>query len=114
MIDQGRTKPKSEAEFLKWAQNKKCLSKEDSGAWWEELEANRNIERDNKGYQGCFQVWVPVDGIRINQRERYQDNRAEETSHEIKGVSENTDDARSPHQKARDIIGGRLLYQWFY
>jgi hypothetical protein len=66
--------PMTEAEFLKWAQDVKVLSKDTARTWWEEMFMGAT-DRDNKGRGGAFRLWVPIKEYRDNNRARCIEDR---------------------------------------
>ena len=65
--------PMTYPEFLAWAEVRKKLSVSEAQKWWQEMDDDPTIEKDNKGRGGAKQLWVP----KKRQRERGTE-RAEE------------------------------------
>ena len=65
--------PMTYPEFMTWAEDRKKLSLSDAQKWWQEMDEDPSIDRDNNGRGGAKQLWVP----KKRQRERGTE-RAEE------------------------------------
>lgn len=79
----------TEAEFKLWATNVKGLPDSDALLWWNQLDSDANVDRDNLGFGGRKQLWVPnVQQCRERVNERYIDNFQEEASQLQRGSKE--------------------------
>lgn len=78
VVDQDRDKPFTEASFLIRCTTKLGLTNSEAKEWWTEFEENPNIFRDNGGFKGAQQLYIPVGRMRMRVKERYVDNAAEE------------------------------------
>ena len=87
-IDRSKCAPFTEGEFKRWAMNVKALTKEEANEWWQEHLDNPLIDRDNAGFRGRQQLWIPKSKARIDQNERYVDNAAEQGCKPIKTPKE--------------------------
>ena len=57
--DRTKAKPMWKGEFIKWATGVKALSDAEAEEWWDEYERNPAIQRDQNGYKGRLQLWIP-------------------------------------------------------
>ena len=84
IIDRSKCTPMWEGEFLKWAENVKALPEAEAKAWWKEPLNNPRIERDNDGYKGRLQLWVPKSVARLTDKSKFTESAAEQGSKPIK------------------------------
>ena len=82
--------PKTEAEFLKWAVDVKCLTQSGAGKWWKDLQATCRTDtkgRHPDGSPGATRLWVP--SVEVNERKkgRYVDNKVSQSSKQMKKMS---------------------------
>ena len=71
MIDRAKCKPMWEGEFMNWAQNEKALTKVEAEQWWKDYFNDPKIERDNDGYKGRLQLWIPTSMSKITDKARF-------------------------------------------
>ena len=83
-INRSKCTPMWEGEFLYWAQTVKALPKADAEAWWHEHLNNPRIERDNDGYKGRLQLWIPKGLSRITDKSKFVEAVAEQGSKPLK------------------------------
>ena len=78
IIDRSKCKPMWEGEFLLWAQNEKALTKAEAESWWQEYLNDPRVERDNDGYKGRLQLWVPCGVSKLTDKSKYTDSVAQQ------------------------------------
>ena len=99
--DQDGTRPMTERAFLKYCENTLGLEDEEAAEYWQTLYGDRSIERDNGGFKGAEQLWVPAHKMRLNTRSRYVDNR----------VVEGSDSMKAPSAEQREMLRKHLERQ---
>ena len=76
-----KTVPMAKLEFIKWAEDKKCVPKEEATQLRQGFEDDPRVERDHKGLGGRFQLWIlNAACTKENVRSKYVDAGAEESS----------------------------------
>ena len=75
-------------EFMRWAVNIEALSDEEAETWWSEIEADPRIPRDDLGYNGRLQLWVPNMKSKINDKGSYIDYRQEQGNKPLQEVTD--------------------------
>ena len=93
--------PMTERQFYKHCENVLGLTEEEMTEFWKELQDNPRIERDNDGWRGAEQLWVPAHKMRLREKEKYVDNRHVEGSGDMK----------APTTEQRDMLGKHLTRQ---
>ena len=68
--DRDEEKPMTRAGFSKFCDGDLGLDPGETESYWQELYDNPRIERDNKGFRGREQLWVPVQPSRFRDRIR--------------------------------------------
>ena len=76
--DRNKTKPMWRGEFILWATRKKALTQIEAEDWWAELEKDPKIERDNGGYKGRLQLWIPNITYKLLDKSNYIDRQHEQ------------------------------------
>ena len=84
--------PKTEAEFLRWAVDVKCLTTAGAERWWQDLQTAAS-RRDFKGRHadgtvGALRLWVPSVELSERKRGRYEDSKVTSGSKQIKKMAE--------------------------
>ena len=64
--DRSKAKPMWKCEFMKWCMDVKALTEQEASDWWSELEADPAVQRDNLGFRGRLQLWVPNIKSKLN------------------------------------------------
>ena len=86
----------------------KALTKDEGDELWQEHLDNPNIDRDNCGFRGRLQLWIPKSKSRIDQSETYVDAAAQQGSKPIKDPKEKDIDLMQDHVKRQSLsCGGR-------
>ena len=64
--------------FGQWAKQEQGEDEEGTEEWWQELLADRNIERDDKGRRNELQLYVPQKARKFRKGYKFQGSRAVE------------------------------------
>ena len=85
--------PKTEAEFMKWAVEQKCLLQSGAEKWWKELLASPcrkdYFGRRPDGAIGALRIWAPTSEFAERKKGRYEDSKITEGSKQMKKLSSN-------------------------
>ena len=84
IIDRSKSKPMWEGEFISWAMNEKALPKAEAEQWWKEHYNNPRIERDNDGYKGRLQLWIPTGSSKLVDKSRFSESSTSQGSKPMK------------------------------
>ena len=84
IIDRSKCKPMWEGEFIMWAMNEKALPKAEAENWWKEHYNNPRIERDNEGYKGRLQLWIPTGPSKLVDKSRFTESNTSQGSKPMK------------------------------
>ncbi|CAE6929570.1 unnamed protein product [Symbiodinium sp. CCMP2592] len=72
-------------------------------SYWQELYNNPLIARDNDGFKGAEQLWVPAHKMKLRAREHYRDHQVIESSEHMKAPSMETRDMLAKHLNRQDM-----------
>ena len=84
-------RPKTEVEFLHWAENVKRLTPTGARNWWEELLRTckrDDLGRDANGKLGALRLWVPCEELDERKKGRYTDNKVTRGSKQMKKLKD--------------------------
>ena len=83
-----KQEPMTYPEFITWAEDRKKLSLSDAQKWWQEMDEDPSIDRDNNGRGGAKQLWVPKKRQRERGTERAEEDALTEGSKQQKMIIE--------------------------
>ena len=66
--DKQGEKPMTQAAFFKYCDSELGLTPDEMKSWWEELHDDPRTERDNGGFRGREQLWIPLGASRSRDR----------------------------------------------
>ena len=79
-----KDKPMTKAAFMKHADSILGITEEEATEYWQELFDNPAIDRDNKGFRGREQLWIPLGEERERARKRANLDEVVESSKAMK------------------------------
>ncbi len=79
-----RAKPFTRAAFIIRYTSKLGLTQQEAEAWWTEFDEKPVIGRDNDGYKGAKQLFIPVGKMHVKSKEKFVENAQIEGSSQMK------------------------------
>ena len=81
-------RPMTKEAFRAYCTNELGLEPGEMEAWWKELDEDPRTERDNGGFRGREQLWIPLGQERQRSRLRGVTDEVQEKSKDMKGYTE--------------------------
>ena len=94
--------PMTERAFYKHCELTLGLTDEEMTSWWQELYNDARIQRDNDGFRGGEQLWIPAHHMRLHEKERFVENRTVEGSGDFKAPTSDTREMLKRHLARQD------------
>ena len=73
-------KPMTKGAFQAHCKNQLGLTERECDSWWTEMYNDLRVERDNDGFRGREQLWIPASKERHRDRERGVEDTVSESS----------------------------------
>ena len=80
ITDRSADKAMTKEAFASYCRYKFGISDAERDSWWSELENDPRVDRDNLGFRGRMQLWIPQSLKRIRDRERGVSDEVTESS----------------------------------
>ena len=90
-------RPMTREAFGKHCENLLGLTEPEAASWWQELEDNPATERDQKGFRGRLQLWIPLGESRQRKREKGVTDGVVQESKKMKNSSDHDLQVLSDH-----------------
>lgn len=104
--DKWNEKPMTKQAFKAHCEGNLGLTEVEWQGWWQELLDDPNVERDNEGFRGRLQLWIPLGKERERARETGIANELHQGSRQIKNANDKDIQVLKDHAHRQKVSFG--------